>query len=181
MGKLNCRRAHVEEIPWKPPAFERYRPHRVRLAKDAQAATYLDFMSPSELDRLQAGNASASWDWETGPPIVVLNANVQNELVGIADVRTQRPPWNRYAIVEPLYVKKACWRQGVGRKLWQAGAAAAAVADGIVGMQVVSLDENTRARQFYEGTLGLRKVSDESLTIGEHVFLATRYEVPEWR
>ena len=66
------------------------------------------------------------------------------------------------------------------RKLWQA-CVAGAHAEAAPGLQVVSLDENTRGRLFYERTLKLRKLNAESVTIGDRVFPATRYEVADWK
>ncbi|HXO58920.1 MAG TPA: GNAT family N-acetyltransferase [Candidatus Acidoferrum sp.] len=179
MGKLNCGQAQIEEIPSRNPAFERYAPDRKRVAEESQAAVYLDFMTRAELDRLQANDFKSTWAESYRRPVHLFNATVGNEVVGVADLRTQTAARDGYALVEPIYVIKACWQHGVGRKLWEA-CAAAAHTEGAPGMQVVSLDGNTRGRRFYERTLKLTKLHAESVTIGDRVFPATRYEVPNW-
>jgi GNAT superfamily N-acetyltransferase len=180
MGKLNCDQAAIEEIPSRNPAFERYRPIRMRVVEESQAAVYLDFMSRGELDRLQDNDFKSTWAETYRRPVHLFNATVGNRVVGVADLRTQTAAWDGYALVEPIYVVKDCWQHGVGSKLWQA-CASAAHADGATGMHVVSLDENTRGRRFYERTLKLTKLNAECLTIGDRDFAAIRYQVPDWR
>ena len=179
MGTLNCGQAQIEEIPSRNPAFGRYGPDRKRVAEESQAAVYLDFMTRDELDRLQANDFKSTWAESYRRPIHLFNATVGKQVVGVADLRTQTAAWDGYALVEPIYVVRACWQHGVGRKLWRA-CAAAAHAEGALGMQVVSLDENMRGRRFYERTLKLTKLNAESVTMGDRVFGATRYEVPDW-
>jgi len=182
MGKLNCRQAEVEEITHFNPAYQlHYEAERKRVTELAQDAAYVLFMSRADLDQLRSrepGAYSASWDEGGQPPFRFFNAYVGKQVVGVADLMTQdKGAWAGWPIVEPIYVIPDCWKHGVGRKLW-ARCAEVARRDGAPGLHVCSLNQNEIARKFYEHTLGLTKVSDESLTIGQHVFPATRYEVP---
>ncbi len=183
MGPLDCQQAEVKEITHTNPDYQlHYEAERKRVTELAQVAAYLLFMPRADLEQLRSGALGAYWiSWDEGgkPPFRFFNAYVGNQVVGVADLMIQnKGPWAGWPIVEPIYVTPDCWNYGVGRKLW-AKCVELARRDGARGLHVCSLNQNAIAKKFYERTLGLRKVSDESLTIGQHVFPATRYEVPD--
>lgn len=176
---MGCREATVRQIVSQQEG-RRYGPIREAVARDAQEAAYLRFMTRRELLSLQQRRFTASWDGEGQQPRVYFNAFVGAHLVGLADLITQTNPWAGYVMVEPLYVHPRCWPQGVGRKLWEA-CISAAQSLRTSGVHVVSLDQNEIAKPFYEKTLELQRVSSEWLIVEGHVFQATRYEVPNWK
>ena len=99
VASMSCREATVRQILSQQEG-RTYGPIREQVAREAQEAAYLRFMTRRELLSLQQRRFTASWDGEGRQPHVYFNALVGADLVGLADLITQTNPWDGYVVVE---------------------------------------------------------------------------------
>ena len=116
-------------------------------------AAYADIFPAEYLSNLTVAERRDQWRarFDADPPPTVLVAEDEREIVGWASVGLSRDQDSDGLVGEVygLYVDPPSWGRGTGGSLWSA-AISVGVAAGWTRLIVWVLEENRRARRFYE-------------------------------
>ena len=146
-----------------------------RIHVAAWKVAYRGLIADNILDGLLPEHRLPLWtEWQKAPGVRLYLAVLESRIVGFLRLCPARPladPPDHFSEITHLYLEPARIGSGVGRRLFEHGLDQARLA-GYRGVVLWVLEENSRARSFYEG-FGLRLDGtrlDQPKLLGPNVF-----------